>query len=72
MKKIGYIVLLVGLGLTIFTTISFITKKKVVDLGSVEITTNKPHQINWSPLLGVAVMGIGGVMIWMSYKNKNT
>ncbi len=68
MKKAGFIILLVGLGLTIFTTITFFTKKKIVDLGSVEITTNKPHQFNWSPLLGVAVMGIGGVMIWMSNK----
>jgi hypothetical protein len=68
MKKIGMIILLVGLGLTLFTTITYFTKEKVVDLGKVEITRNKPHRINWSPLIGVAVIGIGGVVLWQANK----
>jgi hypothetical protein len=68
MKTTGIIILLIGLGLTIFTTVKFFTKEKVVDLGVVEINRNKPHTLNWSPLVGIAVMGIGGIVIWQTSK----
>ena len=68
MKTIGIIILLVGLALTTFTTVQFYTKEKVIDLGTVEITRNEPHTINWSPLVGIAIMGIGGVVIWQASK----
>jgi hypothetical protein len=68
MKKAGIFIILLGLALTIFTAITFFTKEKVVDLGKVEITRNKPHHMNWSPLIGIAVMGIGGIVLWQSNK----
>ena len=68
MKTAGIIIILIGLGLTIFTAFTFFTKEKVVDIGKIEITRNKPHDLNWSPLIGIAVMGIGGVVLWRSYK----
>jgi cytochrome b subunit of formate dehydrogenase len=68
MKIAGIIIILIGLGLTIFTATTFFTKEKVVDIGKIEITRNKPHYLNWSPLIGIAVMGIGGVVLWRSYK----
>lgn len=68
MKTAGIIILIVGLALTIFTSINFFTKEKVVDIGKVEITRNKPHHLNWSPLNGIIVMGIGGVVLWLSTK----
>ncbi len=68
MKTTGIILLVSGLLLTIFTSFSFFTKEKVVDLGPLEITKDKPHSFNWSPIVGIAVMGIGGVMIWQSGK----
>lgn len=70
MKTTGITILLIGLGLTIFTTFTFFTKEKVVDLGQVEITKNKPHNLNWSPLVGIAVMGVGGLTIWLASKKK--
>lgn len=68
MKTTGIIILIIGLALTIFTAFTFFTKEKVVDLGKVEITRNKPHSVNWSPLIGIAVMGIGGIVLWQSSK----
>ena len=68
MKKVGIIILVLGLLLTIFTAITFFTREKVVDIGSLKITANKPHHLNWSPLIGIAVMGVGGVVILMSPK----
>ncbi len=68
MKSTGIAILIIGFVLTIFTTFNYITREKVVDLGAIELTTNKPHNLSWSPLIGIAIMGIGGVVVWMSYK----
>ena len=68
MKKIGIVIILIGLGLTIFTAFTIFTKEKVVDIGSVEITRDKPHHLNWSPLIGIAVIAIGGIVLWQSPK----
>lgn len=68
MKKIGFIILAIGLALTLFTTVTYFTKEKVVDIGIVEITANEPHRFKWSPLVGIAVMAIGGVVVWQGSK----
>lgn len=68
MKKVGIAIFLIGLTLTLFTTITFFTKEKVVDLGKVEITAKKAHHLTISPLIGIAVMGIGGIIFWQSDK----
>ena len=68
MKKAGIIIVILGLILTIFTAVTFFTREKVVDIGNLKITANKPHHLNWSPLIGIAVMGVGGVVILMSPK----
>ena len=68
MKTAGIVVIILGLGLTIFTAFTFFTREKVVDIGKVQISRDKPHRLNWSPLIGVAVMGIGGVMVIVSNK----
>lgn len=68
MKKAGIIILIAGLLLTIFTTFSYFTREKVVDLGQVEITANKKHRVAWSPLIGLGVIGLGGVVFLMASK----
>jgi len=67
MKKIGIILVVIGLGLSIFTAFTFFTKEKVVEIGKVEITRDKPHHLNWSPLIGIVVMGVGAGL-WFSKK----
>jgi len=70
MKKVSIVVFLVGLVLTIFTTVTYFTKEKVVDLGKIEISRDKPHSFNWSPLIGIAVMGVGGILFWQTYNKQ--
>jgi LPXTG-motif cell wall-anchored protein len=41
-----------------------------VDLGSVEITKDTEHNVNWSPLWGVGAMIIGGVLFVVGSKKK--
>jgi hypothetical protein len=68
MKKAGIAIMIIGLLLTIFTAFNYFTREKVVDLGNVEITANKRHHVAWSPLIGLAVMGVGGVVLLVSSK----
>jgi len=68
MKNTAIILLVIGLALTIFTTFKFFTKEKVIEIGKVEITRDKPHNYSWSPLIGIAIMGIGGIILWKGSK----
>ena len=68
MKRAGIVIVILGLLLTIFTAITFFTRENVVDIGSIKISANKPHHLSWSPLIGIAVMGVGGVLILVSGK----
>lgn len=68
MKKAGLIIILIGLILTIFTAVSFFTREDIVKIGDLKITANKPHNYSWSPLIGIAVMAIGGVFVWQGKK----
>ena len=64
MKATGIVLLILGLGLTIFTSVKLFTREKVVDIGKLEITRDKPNYLSWSPVIGVVVMAVGGVLIW--------
>ncbi len=68
MKITGIVILIVGVILTLFSTVQFFTKEKVVDLGIIEITKQTPHSFSWSPIIGIAVMIVGGIVLWQSYK----
>ena len=68
MKTTGFIILIIGFALTIFTTFTYFTNRKVVDLGSVVITKEMPHSLNWSPFIGLAVMTVGGFLILQAKK----
>jgi len=68
MKKAGIAIIIVGLLLTVITAFTFFTREKVVDIGKLEITANKRHHVAWSPLIGIAVMGVGGVVLLMASK----
>lgn len=68
MKKVGIIIMILGLVLTIFTTVTFFTRESVAKIGDLNITANKRHHLNWSPLIGIAVIGIGGLITWQGSK----
>ncbi len=70
MKKAGIVIVILGLILTIITAVTFFTKERVAKIGDINIMANKRHHLNWSPLIGIAVMGIGGVVYLMSPKKK--
>lgn len=70
MKTIGIAIVIIGLGMTLFTAITYFTREKVADLGVLEVTSNQPHNISWSPFVGMAIMVVGAFIILRNKKNQ--
>lgn len=68
MKQAGLAIFVIGLLITIFTGFKYVTREKVVDIGEIQISRDKTHNLAWSPLVGVAVMAVGGVVFFLSKK----
>lgn len=68
MKKTGIGLIVIGLILTLVTGVRYFTREKVVDVGSLKISASVPHRVNWSPLLGVGVMVVGGIIFLVGKK----
>jgi len=62
MRKLAISLIAAGIILTLITGFQFLTKRKIVDIGSLEITASQPHRVNWSPYLGVGMIVIGGII----------
>jgi len=63
MKNLGIVLLAVGIIMTIFTGFTFVTKKKVVDLGPVEINREEKTPVYWSPITGGVLMALGVIVL---------
>jgi hypothetical protein len=68
MKNVGLAVIVIGILMTVFTGFNVITKKKVVDLGAVEINREEKTPIYWSPVTGLIMIGVGGILIFAGRK----
>ena len=71
MKKIGLIVIVVGLAMAVFTGFDFFTREKVVDIGSVEIIGNKRHSLDWSPILGLVTAAVGAGLFFAGSRRNS-
>jgi hypothetical protein len=61
-KAIGTLIFIAGFIFMLYTGLDFTTKEKVVDIGDFQITKDKDHATNWSPLFGLGAMVVGGVL----------
>ncbi len=69
MKNLGIVLIVVGLVMTVITGFNVVTKKKVVDLGPLEINKEEKTPIYWSPILGVVLLA-GGVVITLMGRKR--
>ena len=69
MKNLGIVLLVIGLVMTVFTGFNVITKKKVVDLGPVEINKEEKTPIYWSPITG-GILAVAGLVVILVAKRK--
>lgn len=70
MKKVGIVIMVVGLVITLITGFSFVTREKVVDLGDLQVSRDKNHSIAWSPIAGIVVMAAGGGIFLFGLKKR--
>jgi len=68
MKKLGILVILAGLIMTVVTTATLFTREEVLEIGDLKVTAQKRHHFHWPPVAGIAVMALGGVFVWMGTK----
>ena len=69
MKTLGIVLLVVGLVMTVFTGFNVVTKKKVVDLGPLEVNREENTPIYWSPITG-GVRAAAGLVIMLVSKRR--
>ena len=66
MRIIGIMSILIGFALTVFTTVSFFTRGRVFDAGGLEISKSNWYSYSWSPVLGIALIIIGGILVYVA------
>jgi UDP-N-acetylmuramyl pentapeptide phosphotransferase/UDP-N-acetylglucosamine-1-phosphate transferase len=69
MKTLGIALLVIGLVMTVFTSINLVTEKKVVDLGEIEISKKEKTPIYWSPITG-GVLAVAGILVLLLNNKK--
>jgi hypothetical protein len=72
MKKSGLTLLIIGLAFVLFTGFNLVTREKVVDIGSLEITTKRNHSMSWSPLAGAVIVCVGAGLYMVGRKNTTS
>lgn len=72
MKKAGVIILVIGALITVFTGLNFTysTTENIVDAGNFQINQRKTHSLPWPPIIGIAVMAIGGGAYMLGIKRS--
>ncbi len=60
---IGVILIIVGIVALAYQGISYTTKEKVLDIGPLKVETEKQKTIPLPPILGVAALAVGVVLV---------
>ena len=61
-KSIGFLLVVLGIAMMAYTGFNYVTTKKVVDIGPIQIDKKQNHFVEWSPIVGIVLL-IGGVVI---------
>jgi uncharacterized membrane protein len=61
-KTVGFIMIIIGIIMLIYTGFSYSRREKIVDAGPIHIFADKEHSINWPPYAG-GILLIGGVVL---------
>ena len=69
-KTLGIVLIAIGLIMIIYTGFNYVTTEKVVDVGPIHINAEKNHPVQWSPIVGVALL-VGGVVVVVTGKGKS-
>ena len=65
---IGILLIVIGIASFAYQSFSYTTTEKAIDLGPIQVTTEKQHTIPLPPVIG-AVALIGGVLLLLKGRN---
>jgi uncharacterized membrane protein len=65
MAWVGVLLVVLGIGGLAVRSFTYTTKEKVLDLGPIQATADKEHNVFIYPAAGIAAILIGGVLIVM-------
>ena len=68
-KSLGFMLVIIGIIMIIYTGFNYVTTEKVVDLGPVKIDAEKNHPVKWSPIVGVVLL-VGGIVVLVTDKRN--
>lgn len=68
-RNVGIFIGVIGILMMIYTGFNYVTEKKVIDLGPLQINREVDHPISWSPVIG-AILIIGGIALIVTNKSK--
>ncbi|NRS90265.1 uncharacterized membrane protein YdcZ (DUF606 family) [Flavobacterium sp. 7E] len=68
-KSIGIAIIVIGAIMVFYTGFNYVTKKKVVDIGPIEINKEENHPVQWSPVVGI-VLVVGGILLVVADKKR--
>ena len=68
MKNIGIILIVLGSIMMVITGFNYVTRERVVDIGSLKIDANENHHVQWPPVFGGALLTAGLVVILLAKK----
>lgn len=69
-KNIGIGLIFIGILMTIYTGFDYVTREKVVDIGPLQINKASNHPVQWSPIVGVIVLAVGGFLVIRNSGNE--
>ena len=67
MRTLAIFLIVIGGIMTIFTGFNLVSKKKVADIGPVEITKTERTPVYWSPVTG-AILLVAGIIVLATSK----
>ena len=67
---IGVLLVLFGIGALAFQGVTFFTTERVVDAGPFHVDVQKPHTIIFNPIVGIAALVGGLVMIFARSRSR--
>jgi hypothetical protein len=64
-KPAGVLLIIIGAGMMAYTGFNYITTKKVVDIGAIQINQEVNHPVQWSPVIGGIILA-GGILLMIA------
>jgi uncharacterized membrane protein len=61
-RTLGFVLIIAGIIMLIWTGFSFTRRENVVDAGPIHISADKEHSVSWPPYAG-GILLVGGIVL---------